>query len=386
MEARPLKGTKGIIISAAAAFLLAAACPNAAAQSMGFLMEEASLVVAGEVAAEPSAERFSIYSLGGIEVVKGALENPNFKIALFRDLCYPVHLEAGERTLVFLKRLEGDVAGLEGSGPFYVIMAGELGTVELEGDEEPVIMTAARRIAAASGAELDARAAVMADIFRSALETGIEPLIHGAAFDVIATPGAVERLGSYEASLALARFQSAGDYSREKRRLLYVLGELAPPGLSATLETFIRTEAGQYYRDEIAAVFAHMGDAALPRRLIEGFEDLDLTGRENVIYVLGRLGRGAGVPALEELVDGHLGDLYQEITDALIADRTEAAVIALAEIARGSHLKAALCALKALARINTKPARLELEAISDWEIGREEVRRTAAALLAGLSR
>lgn len=381
-----MKGIKGIIISAAAAFLVAAACPPAKAQSMGYLMEEASMVVAGEVAAEPSCERFSIYSLGGIEVVKGELESPDFRIALFRDLCYPVHLEAGKRTLMFLKRLEGDVAGLEGSGPFYVIMAGELGTVKLAGDEEPVIMTAARRIAAASAAGPEERALVMAEIFRSALETGIEPLIHGAAFDVIATPGAVERLGSYEAALALARFQYAGDYSREKRRLLYVLGELKPPGLSGTLEAFIRTKAGQYYRDEIAAVFAHMGDPALPERLITGFEDLDLTGRENVIYVLGRLGGGAGVPALEHLVEGHLGDLYLKITDALVADRTEAAVVALAEIARGSHLKAALSALKAMARINTKSARLELEAISDWEIGREEVRRTAAALLVGLSR
>ena len=78
-------------------FIVAAAYP-AQGQSLGLLLEEADLVVAGELSACETGERFESFSMPAAVPMKGAAE-PGFRVLRFTDLCCQAHHHHGDRKL-----------------------------------------------------------------------------------------------------------------------------------------------------------------------------------------------------------------------------------------------------------------------------------------------
>jgi len=203
---------------------------------------------------------------------------------------------------------------------------------------------------------------------------------------VIATPGAMDLLTSFDANMALNRFQASSTFSRVKQRLLYVMGEMKPAGLPVALESLTRSKGGRFYLDTIAAIYTQLNDNSTPGRLISDFKSLDEVSRTNVIFVLGRLGQGAGVQAVDSLLDDYLNDYYGQIVDTLLAGRSEAAVHSLGRIAQNRSQDAAFLALQALTMINTPAARYQIESVSTSKTVNKSIRNKAAALLSMISK
>ena len=134
--------------------------------------------------------------------------------------------------------------------------------------------------------------------------------------------------------IALERLAAVGTFDPSKDRLLHVLAELKPQGLPSVLDGLIRSAEGLYYRETVAAVYTRINDPSTPGRLLEGFDRLEPTIRENVIHVLGRLGKGRGVTALEILLGEHARFHGDAIIEALVVDRSSEAVEALVRAIR----------------------------------------------------
>lgn len=354
-------------------FIVAAAFP-AQGQSLRLLLEEADLVVAGELSAGETGERFESFSMPAAVLLKGAAE-PGFRVLRFTDLCCQAQHCHGDRKVLFLKRLPVEIGGIRLEKPTYTVFSGELGHITYEVEQETFLLDAVGDLLAAAGED---RALVTARVFNEALEEEFEPLVYALAHDVVATPGALALLDS---EAVLGKFDALDRGSRSRARLLLLLGELAPEGLASRVEALARSPEGKTLLDPCAAILGRLGDLDTPRRLAEGFE-----GDPQVLYVLGRLGHGKGLEALESLMEEHLDRLHPAFIDALLADRTEAAVRLLGRAAEHKNLDAALSALNALARINTRAARDELKRISALDEIHRTVGIRAAVLLNGLSR
>ena len=378
---------KGIITGTVLLFVMCATA-RVEAQSFGFLMGKADLVVAGEVVKEGGEGRFDFYSLTGVEVIRGELEDPNFVVVAFRDLSCRVRLIPGTRTLMFLKRLEGEVAGLDASCPAYVVYASELGAVEMPIAYEGTVLGAARRYAAAQAMGPGEKAAEIAGIFRTAVEADSEPLLYSAAYDALATPGVLDRIGSYETGLALDRFlasEAPSAPSRLRWRLMLFLAEVSPPDYQQVIESVVRSGEGRFYLDQAAAILSRIGDPESSQRLVLGFSDLDLVVRENVIHVLGHLGNGTGIQALMSVMWDHMASNHGLVVNALYADRSDKAVEALSQIVKKAGCFPGMSALEALAGINTFAARASLRELSGLDGIAPSLKERASELMAELT-
>ncbi|MFH2000084.1 MAG: HEAT repeat domain-containing protein [Planctomycetota bacterium] len=358
----------------------------AEAQSIGFLMHDADLVVAGETVAHGQSGRVDLYSLNGCEVIKGVLDQADFKIACFCDVCCHVHLHSGMGSLMFLRRLTGNISGVNMTAPMYTILNGELGHINYEAEEENAVLDIARRYASIpDDASANDRAEAVADIFKASLRLDSEPLLYSAAYDVVATPGALDRLSASDETLALEKFRSTGASSRLRGRMLLLLGETAPAGFIPLLEDVVRSQEGRFYLEPSAAILGAIGDAGSGFRLINGFSGLGEIEQSNIIYVLGHMGNGKGLSALETLLEDFAEPLCLDMVDALVADRTDTAVNLLTEMSGHSNSEVAMRALIALGRINTTHARNVLRDIAGSSDMDEAVVEKAAEILGTLS-
>lgn len=370
------------------------ALASAQAQSIGALMPEADLVVAGDAVDLGQSGRFKVFSLDGAEVIHArpeALEgfDGTIRVCLFTDLCCHVHFEADHKHLLFLHRLEGDINGLDLPGPAFAVHQGDMGNIAFDAEAHGALLDAAREHAQLlSVTEPEERTGRLVSIFRSALDAGFEPLLYSAAWDVITHPEAMARLEAGDAALALERFAAAEPAGRLRHRLLLLLGTLAPPGFVEQLEALVRSPEGQVVLEPSAAILGALCTPESLSRLTAGFDGLTYIGQVNTLFVLGHMGGGQGVSALESLMPDHVQDLAPAFIEALLADRTDRAAALLGRIAVSDSVdsEAALCALQALARMNTPAARNELDAIAAAEELDETIIETAAALLADLSR
>ncbi|MHC4944809.1 MAG: hypothetical protein ACYTG7_17480 [Planctomycetota bacterium] len=361
---------------------------GAQAQSLAMLVDEADLILCGEMVERKCTGRYHLFSVDEVRLIKGVPAGGDFRVCLFTDRCCHKQLEDGARNLLFLKLLAGDVAGLNEDCPIYTVHFGELGNIPYGHEHEDALLDALEGYLDAEDlVDPDERAEAVAAIYQGALRSGFEPLLYGATMDVIATPAALAHIKPEDESLVLARFQAAKPASRLRHQLLLLLGDLTPPGFLAELVCLVRTSEGRYFLDPSAAMLAALGDDTTPGRLIRGFEELPELGRENVIYVLGRMKSGKAAEALETLVGEYVDDHSEALIDALLADRSDTAAGLLAFMAlECADLDAALCALEALARIKTEAACAGLETISSSEGIDDTVQERAAALLATLSR
>jgi len=348
-----------------AGILVCISAATAQAQSIGFLMHDADLVVAGETVSHGNSGRVDLYSLNRYEVIKGSLEQADFRIGCFCDVCCHVHLHSGKGSLLFLRRLESDIDGISLNTPLYTVLHGELGSINYEIEEESTILDLARRYAAIpDDAQAGSKAEAMAEIFKAALRSDSEPLLYSAAYDLIATPGALDQLDAMDESMAIQRFQASGPSSRLRGRMLLVLGEAEPLGFIPLLEEMVRSPTGRFYLEPSAAILGTLGDPGTGYRLVSGFSNLGEIEQGNILYVLGRLGSGKGIAALETLLDDYAEPYCNELVDALIADRSDAAVNVLSQMAGHAEDEVALPALSALGRINSTSARQALQGIA----------------------
>lgn len=366
--------------------IIVASMGLAEGQSIGIHMTDADLVAAGDIVEKHADEKFTYYSMNNVEMIHGQGEAPLFQVVSFRELCFHVHITSGTRSVLFLRELKGNITGLDNSIPTYAALATDMSVIPLDPSYENVLLGLLRQYSQALSGTAAQRAAVAAEMFQTAVEENIEPLLYSASYDVVATPGAKERLTPFDGVMALNRFQATSSFSRTKHRLLYALGELKPQGLIPALDNLVWSSEGQFYLDTIAAIYTHLKDKEAPIRLIADFDKLDELCEKNVIHVLGRLGAGAGVPAIRSLFEKHLQFRWASIVDALLADRSEQAVEALGIVASTPILDASFLALEALAQINTQASRSKIETVSNSDAINKTIRNKAAALLAVISR
>ena len=83
---------KGILIGVTA---LLAICSVAEAQSIGYLMKRADLVVSGQAVEATGTRRFQMFRLEDIELIKGDLRDAGFRVARFKDIGCQVPLFPG---------------------------------------------------------------------------------------------------------------------------------------------------------------------------------------------------------------------------------------------------------------------------------------------------
>jgi hypothetical protein len=356
--------------------------------SIGLNLKEADLVLAGTLHKEQAGEsHFDLYSVFGVEVFRGELPAEDFRIVYPRTLDFHVALEDGKRTLLFLREVDTDI-GLEFTGTLYFAFAAELGAVTLEGEEGNLLVEATRAQAALVDAAPARKAVVLAGLLRRALEPGRPRFLQSVAIDAIRTPGAFDRLDSGDRSRLLSRYRESVPCSELKRCLLDTLGEARPEGLTEELVKTVRSVEGGYHRDQIAAILAGTDCENAIGCLVGGFEKVEVEAvRANVLYVLGRMGRGRGVPAIRSVMNLRLRGVQKAAVEALFADRTSAAVAALGEIASGNWKSEDVeAAISRLASINTRDARSNLSRISADGRLRVSARKKAAELLDRLSR
>ncbi len=356
--------------------------------SIGLHLKEADLVLAGTLHKEQARDsHFDIYSVSGVEVIRGELPADDFRIVYPKTLDYHVTLEDGKRTLLFLREVDTDI-GLEFIGTLYIAFAADLGAVTLKGDEGDLLVEATRAQAALVSAAPAQKAVVLAGLLRTALEPGRPRFLQSVAIDAIRTPGAVARLDSADRSRLLSRYRDSLPCSELKRCLLDALGEARPEGLTEELVKTVRSFEGGYHRDQIAAILAGTDCDNAIGSLVGGFEEIEAEAvRDNVLYVLGKMGRGRGVPAIRSVMNLRLRGVQKAAVEALFADRTSAAVVALGEIASGKwESRDVEAAISRLASINTREARSTLMRISANDRLRVSAREKAAVLLGRLSK
>jgi hypothetical protein len=390
---------KKTLLILAAALLCAS---MASGSSFGFNLRDADLVVAGFLYEERSFDdHLKFYRLDSPEVVAGELPPGAFGIVRPCHICYHADLADGDRMLLFLRKVEGHLSG-HFPGPIYMALAADLAAVPLVGEEGGLIMQAARTQVEIMGADAGVRARAMSDILAGALEPGRPLLLQSALVDAIRTPGAIERLDELDKARMLEQFRRAAPHRALKRCLLDGLGRARPEGLSAELVDAVRGPAGAFHRDQIAAILADVGGETVPGELIRDFEKLDRSRRDNVLYVLGHLGKGKGVDAIcsvaglrvaglgaagQQDACSRLEGVQTAAVDALFADRSPEAVEALGELAAGAwSARDAAAAVVRLGRINSARARALLSGVRDNVDLDPGVRQKAAEFLNRLSR
>lgn len=390
---------KKTILTLAAALL----CTSmAGGSSFGFNLRDADLVVAGVLFAERSCDgHMHLFRLDSPEVVAGELPPGAFGIVRPCHICYHTDLADGERTLLFLRKVEGEL-GENFSGPIYMALATDLAAVPLQGDEGALIMQAARTQAEIMSADPETRARALSEILSGALEPGRPLLLQSALVDAIRTPGAIERLDGLDKARMLEQFRRAAPHRALKRCLLDGLGRARPDGLAAELVDAVRGPAGAFHRDQIAAILADIGADTVPGDLICDFENLSRDQRDNVLHVLGHMGKGKGVAAIcsvaglqetglqeagRRLAVSRLEGVQTAAVEALFADRSQEAVEALGQLAAGAwNIRDAAAAVSRLGCINSELARAMLTGIRDDVELDPGIRQKAAEFLNRLSR
>jgi len=206
--------------------------------------------------------------------------------------------------------------------------------------------------------------------------------------DAVRTPGALGRLDALDRTRLLERFREAAPFSTVKLRLLDALAEARSAGLKAALVEMVRGPEGEYHRDQIAAILAGGGAASAAADLVAGFGTIENEAvRANILYVLGRMGRGCGVGAIRSVMNLRLEGVQKEAIAALYADGSREAVEALGEIAAGPWGEEdVLGAVDRIAAIGSETARAVLLELKDNRRLRESVRKKAAEFQSRLSR
>ncbi len=373
-----------LLLAFAALFVLAGR--TASANSIGFLLEEADLAVAGALQkTDGGNDDFDIYRADVFETIRGTPPEGALRILFAKRICYHVHLHENVPVLLFLRRMDGKM-GLDRPGPYYMAFAAGMSVVELEGEEGDLILEAARLQAGLDKAEAARKAAVVARVLRTALEPGRPRLLRSAVIDAVRTPGALDKIDALDRSRMLDRYRESTPWSDLRNHLLDGVGEARPDGLAAELVREVRGPCGHFHREQIAALLAAVGGETAPDELVVDFSGLDRAARGNVLYVLGCMGGGRGVAAIRSVADIHLEGVTLDAVQALKIDRSPDAVAALGEIAVTAEEKSAISALQGIASINTAQARSILEDIRERADVRPSVKRKATGLLNHLSR
>ncbi len=367
-------------------FVLMLAGSAASANSIGFNLEGADLVVAGTVTGDgQESDRYAFHRVAGIELIKGTLPEGAVRLVCPRNICYHVHVAANQPTLLFLKRMDAAAVGGERGGSVYIALASPMSAVPLEGDEGDLILETVRAQAAAGSDPVKRADAVALGLF-AGLEPNRSTLLHSALVDAVRTPGAFDRLDALDRSRLLHRYRDTRPGTLLQQTLLDALGCVQPDGMTDELIRTVRGPAGGFHREQIAAILAATGDESTPRTLVDDFAGLGKASRSNVLHVLGSMGRGRGVAAIRSVMWCRKEGVLDQAIRSLILDRTQGAVDGLADVIRSGERTQALSAVAALASINTELSRKVLNDVRRDESLDMELRRNAALFLSSLTR